>query len=138
MREIQTETDGTLYLLSAAERRILEVIGESERPLSVKEICQRAGCTTRTYHYFMNRPNFRSLLMPALNYLVEKNLVQIFGTLIMKAKQGSQKHQELLFKTIGLLRENKEQVIQVFNFFESPEEQKYLTEERIDQLLGEK
>ena len=127
-------SDGELFLLSDKEKAILEVISEAERSLSVKEICDRAGCTTRTYQYFMSRKNFRSLLAPALNYMVEQSLIPIFGSLLSKARNGSQKHQELLFKVLGLLRENRTEITNIFNIFQK--EDKWLSEGEIDQLLG--
>ena len=133
MREIQTVSDGSVYLLSPAEKKILEVICEAEGPLSTTQICERAGCTTRTYRNFMNRPNFRALLQPALNYMVERSLLDIFGSLIQNAKAGRTKSQELLFKTIGLLKENYPSIVNIFNI---GVDEGFLTEAEIDSLLG--
>ena len=135
MRAIVTRTDGIQYLLSKKERDILEVIAEAEKPLTIVEICERAGCTTKTYQNFMNRKDFRELLGPCLNYLVEKNLIPIVASLVSRSKQGSQKHQELLFKLLGLLKENHPALVQIFNFGQEKEEG-LMTEAEINKLLG--
>lgn len=135
MRALMTRTDGVQYLLSRKEKNILEVIAEAERPLTVNEISERAGCTTKTYQNFMSKSNFRELLVPALNYLVERNLISIVGSLIANSKRGSQKHQELLFKLIGMLRDNRPELIQIFNFGREKEES-LMTEAEVNKLLG--
>lgn len=134
MRAIQTRTDGIHYLLSKKERDILEVIAEAEKPLTIVEICERASCTTKTYQNFMNKKNFRELIAPALNYLIEKNLIPIVGSLLSKSKQGSVKHQELLFKLLGLLKENHPALVQIFNF--GAQEEDLMSEAEINKLLG--
>ena len=136
MRALVTRTDGVQYLLSKKERDILEVIAEAEKPLSIAEICERACCTKKTYQNFMNRKNFRDLLGPCLNYLVERNLVPIVGSLVSRSKQGSVKHQELLFKLLGLLKDNRPELIQIFNFGQKEEEDFLMGEEQINKLLG--
>ena len=135
MREIVTRTDGIQYLLSKKERDILEVIAEAEKPLTIVEICERAKCTTKTYQNFMNKKNFRDLLGPCLNYLVEKNLPLIVGSLVSRSKQGSQKHQELLFRLLGLLRDNRPEIVNIFNFGQK-EEAGLMSEEEVNKLLG--
>lgn len=136
MREL-TVSDGDLYLLSPKEKAVLEVICEAEKPLTTLEICERAGCNVRTYQRLMRRKNFRSLLAPCLNYMIESSLIPIFGSLLSKSRAGSQKHQELLFRVLGFLRENKQEIYQILNVFGAPEDQKYLTDERISELLGD-
>ena len=135
MKTLMTRTDGVQYLLSRKEKSILEVISEQEKPLTIKEICERAGCTTKTYQNFMNRKDFRELLGPCLNYLVEKNLPLIVGSLVSRSKQGSQKHQELLFRLLGLLRDNRPEIVNIFNFGQK-EEAGLMSEEEVNKLLG--
>jgi len=66
--------------------------------------------------------------------MVESNLVEIFAALIRRSKSGSQKSQELLFKTIGLLKDNKPDLIQVFNFNDN-RQQAIITDRAIDDIL---
>jgi hypothetical protein len=65
--------------------------------------------------------------------MVERSLVDIFGSLIRKSKEGHHKSQELLFKTIGLLKENYPSIVNIFNI---GVDEKFLSESEIRELLG--
>ena len=66
--------------------------------------------------------------------MVESNLVEIFAALIRRSKTGSQKSQELLFKTIGLLKDNKPDIVNIFNFTDN-RQQAIITDKTIDSIL---
>ena len=138
MREIQTRTNGPVYFISRDRKKILDVLAEAleeGKTLSNKQLAERAGVSLKTVQRFLKDESHGGVLQASLNYLVESNLTEIFGALIRKSKAGNAKSQELLFKTIGLLREQKENITYVFNLFNEGEKAS-LTDADISALLG--
>lgn len=137
MREIRFEHDTPLFVISRSQKNILDVISEvleTGEILTNKQIAERAGCSLQTVRRFLKDQNHGQVLQASLNYMVESNLVEIFAALIRRSKTGSQKSQELLFKTIGLLKDNKPDLIQVFNFNDN-RQQAIITDRAIDDIL---
>ena len=137
MREIRFEHDTPLFVISRSQKNILDVISEvleTGEILTNKQIAERAGCSLQTVRRFLKDQNHGQVLQASLNYMVESNLVEIFAALIRRSKTGSQKSQELLFKTIGLLKDNKPDLIQVFNFNDN-RQQAIITDKTIDSIL---
>jgi hypothetical protein len=137
MREIRFEHDTPLFVISPSQKNILDVISEvleTGEILTNKQIAERAGCSLQTVRRFLKDQNHGQVLQASLNYMVESNLVEIFAALIRRSKTGSQKSQELLFKTIGLLKDNKPDLIQVFNFNDN-RQQAIITDRAIDDIL---
>jgi AcrR family transcriptional regulator len=137
MREIQTMFDGPMYLISPKRKRILDVMAETFETgeiLSTKQLAERAGVSEKTVKRFLKDEAHGGVLQASLNYLVESNLVEIFAALIRRSKSGSQKSQELLFKTIGLLKENKPDIVNIFNFNDN-RQQAIITDKTIDSIL---
>lgn len=137
MREIRFEHDTPLFVISPSQKNILDVISEvleSGEILTNKQIAERAGCSLQTVRRFLKDQNHGQVLQASLNYMVESNLVEIFAALIRRSKGGSQKSQELLFKTIGLLHENKPQLIQIFNVNDN-RQTAIITDKSLDALL---
>lgn len=137
MREIRFEHDTPLFVISPSQKNILDVISEvleSGEILTNKQIAERAGCSLQTVRRFLKDQNHGQVLQASLNYMVESNLVEIFAALIRRSKSGSQKSQELLFKTIGLLRDNKPEIVNIFNFTDN-RQQAIITDKSLDALL---
>lgn len=137
MREIQTMFDGPMYLISPKRKRILDVMAETFETgeiLSTKQLAERAGVSEATVKRFLKDEAHGGVLQTSLNYLVESNLLEIFAALIRRSKTGSQKSQELLFKTIGLLKENRADIINVFNLNDN-RQQAIITDKAIDTIL---
>lgn len=136
MREIQTMFDGPMYLISPKRKRIIDVMCEALETgdiLSNQQLAERAGVSEKTIQRFLKDEAHGGVLQAYLNYMVEANLVEIFAALIRRAKTGSSKSQELLFRTIGLLKENKTDLIQVFNI--DNKQQVFFSDADIDQML---
>lgn len=91
------------YTPTDAERKILETLANPDnRDLSIKEICDKAGTSRKTYERAMKKPGFRKLMQDICFELIKNEAGDMIKAAIKHAKEGNFNYFKTLMEMGGL------------------------------------
>jgi hypothetical protein len=106
--------------------------------LTKKQICERAGCTIRSYDYFRARlERDGEAWQEFFRYSARLAGPEIWADTLRRSKQGHVKDKQQFYEITGAIKKAERGDITINVFGGGPDEnQRYLSESDINKLLG--
>jgi len=139
MRFIESKIDPSysLTVLSRAEKDIIEALVEHPEVINdCKKWAELSGRSTRAITRFKKLNS--QLLAPAVEYATKKYFLEIWASLIRRAKKDEDvKGKELFFKALRILKEEAPpEILQIFNITNTYNQQNVISDADIDRILA--
>jgi hypothetical protein len=138
MRFIESKIDPSfsLTVLSQAEKDIIEALVEHPEVINnTQKWAEFSGRSTKAVQRFKKLNS--KLLAPAIEYATKKYFLEIWASLIRRARKDEDvKGKELFLKALRLLKEEAPpEILQIFNITNNYSPKDYLSDGDIDKIL---
>lgn len=98
--------------ITEGEKRLLEVRSNPEnRLLSIKDQCDMANISTKTYQRAVRKKEYLQAEREACSEIIQKELIPIVHTFINEAKNGSFQHGKVILEMGDLYTEKQKKEI---------------------------